>query len=70
MDDIMHMWHTRAVLTPAEAARVLRMSRSKTYAMIRSGELPAIHIGRAVRVPVRALEAWIDEQAARERRAA
>ena len=34
------------------AAKLLSLGRTKTYALIASGELPVIRVGRAVRVPV------------------
>jgi excisionase family DNA binding protein len=46
-------------LTIIGAARALRISRTKAYAMARSGELPTFRIGRAVRVPIAELRAWI-----------
>lgn len=52
-----------------EAAAVLRISRSRAYdevgAFQRTGGaegLPSIRIGRTLRVPKRALLAWIDAQ--------
>lgn len=45
-----------------EAARLIGLGRSKTYEMVASGELPVVRIGRAVRVPAQALEAWIAER--------
>lgn len=45
-----------------EAARMLGVCRSKAYAMLASGELPAVRIGRSVRVPVAALRAWVEKQ--------
>jgi excisionase family DNA binding protein len=49
------------LLTAEEAAKRLSFSRATVYAMIASGELPMLRKGRAVRVPLRALERWIDE---------
>ena len=52
-----------------EAAAVLRISRSRAYEEVAAfrrtggGEgLPSIRIGRTLRVPKRALLAWIDAQ--------
>jgi excisionase family DNA binding protein len=45
-----------------EVARALGIARSLAYEMARDGRLPAIHIGKAVRVPRRQLEAWIAEK--------
>jgi excisionase family DNA binding protein len=50
------------LLRVPEVARTLGIARSLAYEMARDGRLPAIHIGRAVRVPRRRLEAWIDER--------
>jgi excisionase family DNA binding protein len=38
------------LLTLPEAARELRLSRQTMYALIRRGDLEAVHIGRAARV--------------------
>ena len=52
--------HVESLLyTPAEAARALKMSRSKVYQMIRAGEIPSVKIGDSRRVPVNELNAWI-----------
>jgi excisionase family DNA binding protein len=42
-----------------EAARLLGLSRSIIYEMMRSGELPSTHRGAARRIPVAALREWI-----------
>lgn len=46
--------------TVNETARELRVGRNTVYELIRAGELPALHIGRAIRVPVSALRAWLE----------
>ena len=51
------------LLRADEAAIVLGIGRTKVFEMLASGELPAIRIGRCVRVPKDRLERWIDEQA-------
>jgi len=43
-----------------EVAESLGIARSMAYQMARDGRLPAVHIGKAVRVPRRALAEWID----------
>lgn len=51
------------LLTPEEVSRLLRLSKSKVYALIQTNELPGIvRLGRNVRVSRRRLEAWIDQQ--------
>lgn len=47
------------LLTVTEAARRLALGRATTYQLVRRGEIPSIRVGRAVRVPVHALDAWI-----------
>lgn len=56
------------LLRPSEAALALGIGRSKLYALLASGELPVVRIGRCVRIPRDALERWIATQmtAARE----
>lgn len=48
--------HLPAVLTVEEVAAELRLSRGAAYAGVRAGEIPAIRIGRSLRVPRHALE--------------
>lgn len=59
-------------LTVAETAEVLRVSASQAYALVRSGELPAIRIGAARhwRVERTELEAYIQARYEEERRVA
>jgi excisionase family DNA binding protein len=54
-----------ALLTVGEAATALRVSRSKAYELAAAGQLPGLlRVGRSLRVSRRALDAWIDTQAA------
>lgn len=59
-------------LTIAETAEVLNVSTSQAYALVRSGELPAIKIGAAGhwRVERLELEAYIDAKYEESRRRA
>jgi excisionase family DNA binding protein len=52
----------RLALTVEEAAKLLSISRSLAYRWVKDGTLPAIRVGNAVRIPRRALEAWIEER--------
>ncbi len=55
------------LVRPAEAARLLGISRSKIYALLANGELPgAVRVGASLRVSRAVLEAWISEQAAND----
>ncbi|WP_035800525.1 helix-turn-helix domain-containing protein [Kitasatospora mediocidica] len=54
----------RAVLyTPEEAAKVLRISRSKLYQLLADHELTSIKIGRCRRVRPADIDAYIERQA-------
>jgi excisionase family DNA binding protein len=50
------------VIRVTEAARRLDISRSKAYALVKQGQLPSIKVGATVRVPVAALEQWLQQQ--------
>lgn len=55
---------SRLLMKPAEAARTLRISRSKLYALIDAGEIPVIRLGpRCTRIPRAALERWVGASA-------
>jgi putative molybdopterin biosynthesis protein len=41
---------TSALLSPAEVARLVAISRKTVYREIDRGELPAIHVGRQLRI--------------------
>lgn len=43
------------MLTVEEAARVLRVGRNGAYAAVADGVLPAVRIGRTIRIPRAAL---------------
>src|SRR5438094_6761456 len=50
----------RLLLRMTEVATLLGLGRSTVYELVQRGELPVIHVGRAVRVPTDALERWIE----------
>ena len=50
----------RQTLSVEEAARVLGISRNSAYAAAKSGELPALRIGRRYVVPRAALERMLE----------
>ena len=52
----------RLLLKADEVARRLSLGRATVYLMMASGELPTFRKGRAVRVPARALEQWLERQ--------
>ena len=49
------------LLTGSEVARKLRISCSYVYALIRRGEMPALRVGRSVRVRREDLDAFIND---------
>jgi excisionase family DNA binding protein len=55
------------LLTAEEAARALRVGRSKVYELMRSGQLRSVKLGGSRHVSVKALAefiAWLEEDAA------
>lgn len=49
-----------SVYTIEETAKLLRIGRSAAYEAVRRGEIPALRLGRCLRVPRRALEELLD----------
>jgi prophage regulatory protein len=47
-----------------EVGGLLGISRSQAYVLVKSGVLPSIRLGKCVRVPSEALQAWLREQQA------
>ncbi|MFI0718142.1 helix-turn-helix domain-containing protein [Streptomyces sp. NPDC021224] len=50
---------TLVALTPEEAARRLSVGRTTLFALIASGEIPSVKIGRSRRVPAEALNDYV-----------
>ena len=48
------------LLTVRDVEAELQLGRTRTYELLRSGEIPIIRIGRVLRVPRDALQRWID----------
>jgi excisionase family DNA binding protein len=48
------------LLTPEEAARVLRVGRTTIYGLIKAGELRSLHIGRSCRLARAELERYVN----------
>ena len=47
------------LLTAEEAATVLRLGRTTVYALMKAGELHAVHIGRSCRISRAELERYV-----------
>ncbi len=48
------------LLTPERAAERLDLGRTTVYALIASGELGSVKIGRSRRIPIDALTSYVD----------
>jgi len=46
----------------AEVAQELRIARSRAYELIANGTIPAVKIGRSIRVRRKELERWLEGQ--------
>lgn len=57
--------HQRAALKVPEVALLLGIGRTKAYELVAKGVIPSVQLDGMVRVPRRALEAWLDEQTRR-----
>ena len=58
------MDNVKLLLTVAEAAARLGVARSHLYPWLMSGELPSVKLGRSRRIPVAALDRFVDERLA------
>jgi excisionase family DNA binding protein len=45
-----------------EIAEELRIARSRAYELVADGTIPAVRIGRSVRVSRKELERWLEQQ--------
>jgi excisionase family DNA binding protein len=54
----------KLLVTVPAAAEVLSVARSKVYAMVQAGELPAVRLGKSLRIPVRALTEYVQRRTA------
>src|SRR3712207_5453046 len=60
------IWSSDALLlTPEEAARVLRVGRTTVYALLKAGDLHPVHIGRSCRLSRAELERYVNQLEAR-----
>jgi excisionase family DNA binding protein len=51
----------RLLLSPEQVAESLGVCRSRAYDLMRTHVLPSVKIGRARRVPVNAVRAYVDQ---------
>jgi excisionase family DNA binding protein len=50
----------KLLLRVSEAAELLSVARSRAYAMVQSGELPSVKLGKSIRVPTSALMEFVE----------
>lgn len=58
------MSDSRAVLTVAEAAELLGISRGTAYEYARTGQLPAVRLGRRLVIPKHRFDELLNGEAA------
>ena len=46
-------------LTVAEVARIMRVSRMTVYRLVHDGKLPAVQVGRSMRIPEEAVRDYL-----------
>lgn len=49
----------REMLRPSDVAESLGVTAGRVYQLIAAGEIPATRVGRAIRIPRQAWEAWL-----------
>jgi excisionase family DNA binding protein len=54
----------QVLLTPLEAAAVLRVSRTRLFALMRSRQIRSITLGRIRRIPIEAVHEFVAAQLA------
>jgi excisionase family DNA binding protein len=52
----------KMLLKPSDAAAAISVSRSRLYELIHRREIPHIRVGTSIRIPVDALQRWINER--------
>jgi excisionase family DNA binding protein len=58
----------RLLLTIEEAAQALGLSRAFLYPLVMQGIIPSLKFGAARRIPLAALEAFVEQQIAEQRK--
>lgn len=50
------------LLTVKQAAARLQLGTNRVYTLVAAGTIPSVKVGKSIRVPVTALERWIEDQ--------
>ena len=56
----------KLLVTPEDAAQMLSLGRTTVYALLQTGDLFSVRVGRARRIPIGAIEAFVAGLSARE----
>ncbi len=51
----------KLLLKATEASQMTGYSKNTIYGLIASGQLKSIRLGKAIRIPLKALEEWIEK---------
>ncbi|NQT74669.1 MAG: helix-turn-helix domain-containing protein [Chloroflexi bacterium] len=52
----------KLLLKVSEAGEYIQCGRSRMYEMIATGEIPSIRIGKSIRIPVKALNEFVENR--------
>lgn len=52
----------KLLLTVIDTMDRVSLGRTKIYQLISEGEIPTVRIGRALRIPAKALQEWVEKQ--------
>jgi excisionase family DNA binding protein len=50
----------KLTLTPRESVRITGFGVNHTYALLKSGEMPSIRVGKKFYIPKAALQKWLE----------
>ncbi len=50
----------KLLLKPIEAAEITSVSKNTIYKLVATGQIKSIRLGRAIRIPKKSLEEWIE----------
>lgn len=57
----------KLTLSVVEAAALSGIGRDRLYTLAKSESFPALKLGHSIRIPRKGLEAWIEQEATKEK---
>ena len=57
----------KVTMTVQEMAECLGIGRNMAYELVKNGKVPFLKIGRQIRIPKRAFDAWLANEASAEK---